>query len=169
MDLPRQTCDTDGFRAGVLSVVALRPERADQIPKLVKVAAQQRIGLNPISTGRNWGYGAVSPVKPGCAVLDLSDLCAIRVVDAEFGLVELEPGVTQGMLAEYLQAHNIDRMVPVRGGGPDCSLVGNALERGYGLTPTTDHFLGLTALQGGTVKSWGGKRSCSVGMKKFDR
>ncbi|MEL6105519.1 MAG: FAD-binding oxidoreductase [Planctomycetota bacterium] len=133
--------------SSIVPIAVLRPARAEQVQKIVGIAAEQQVAIYPISTGRNWGYGAASPVRDGCAVLDLSDLRQIRVIDDELGVLELEPGVTQGMLAEYLQRHGIDRMVPVHGGGPDCSLVGNALERGYGLTPTTDHFLALTSLQ----------------------
>ena len=38
-------------------------------------------------------------------------------------------------------------MVPVTGAGPTCSLVGNALERGYGITPYTDHFGAVTDIE----------------------
>ena len=33
------------------------------------------------------------------------------------------------------------------GAGPTCSLVGNALERGYGITPYTDHFAAVTDIE----------------------
>ncbi|MCG8652292.1 MAG: FAD-binding oxidoreductase, partial [Pirellulales bacterium] len=118
-----------------------------QVVQIVRIAAQHRIPLHPISTGRNWGYGASSPVMDGVVVLDLSDLCQIRMVDARLGIVSVQPGVTQGRLTEFLQAESFDWMVPVHGGGPSCSLLGNALERGYGLTPTTDHFAALTSLK----------------------
>ena len=39
-------------------------------------------------------------------------------------------------------------MVPVTGAGPDCSIVGNAIERGYGITHYTDHFGAVTAIKG---------------------
>jgi hypothetical protein len=38
-------------------------------------------------------------------------------------------------------------MVPVTGAGPHCSLLANALERGYGITPHADHFGAVTDLQ----------------------
>ena len=79
--------------------------------------------------------------------MDLSALQEIKIVDADLGIVSLQPGVTQGMLHDYLIAHKLPLMVPVHGGGPTCSLLGNALERGYGLTPTSDHFAGLTSLK----------------------
>ncbi|MEO1525538.1 MAG: FAD-binding oxidoreductase [Planctomycetota bacterium] len=142
----RRSCAANAIDSDVLPVAVLRPENVEQVQLVMKIASEHQQPIYPVSTGRNWGYGAASPVRPGCATLDLSDLCEIRVVDEELGIVELQPGVTQGMLADYLERQGIDRMVPVHGGGPDCSLIGNALERGYGLTPTTDHFLAVTAL-----------------------
>jgi hypothetical protein len=37
-------------------------------------------------------------------------------------------------------------LVPVTGAGPNCSLLGNALERGDGVVPHADHFGAVTAL-----------------------
>ena len=33
------------------------------------------------------------------------------------------------------------------GAGPTCSILGNALERGYGITPITDHFAAVTKIE----------------------
>jgi 4-cresol dehydrogenase (hydroxylating) flavoprotein subunit len=77
----------------------------------------------------------------------LSQLDRIVAVDADLGLVTVEPGVTQQKLAEFLDEHQLPFLVPVTGAGPDCSLVGNALERGYGITPYADHFGAVTALE----------------------
>ena len=38
-------------------------------------------------------------------------------------------------------------MVPVTGAGPECSLIGNVLERGYGITPHADHFGAMTDVE----------------------
>ncbi|GAB3036299.1 FAD-binding oxidoreductase [Bowmanella dokdonensis] len=65
----------------------------------------------------------------------------------ELGLITIEPGVTQQQLAEYLQQQGWDFMTPVTGAGPHCSVLANALERGYGITPRTDHFEAVTALK----------------------
>ncbi len=108
----------------------------------MRIAQRQGIAIYPISTGRNWGYGTSLPAQDDCVILDLSRLQKIHHFDAELGVVTLEPGVTQGMLAAYLYAGNHPFMVPVTGAGPQCSLVGNALERGYGITPHTDHWGG---------------------------
>src|SRR5512137_2406289 len=81
---------------------ALRPARAESIAEIVRIAREHGVPLYPISTGNNWGYGTALPVRDDCAILDLSDLRAIREFDPETGVVTLEPGVTQAMLADFL-------------------------------------------------------------------
>jgi 4-cresol dehydrogenase (hydroxylating) len=118
-----------------------------EVGAALEVARRHRVPLYPISTGKNWGYGGASPVRDDCVVLDLSGMNRIIEMDRELGLVTLEPGVTQAQLREYLDLHAPGFMVPTTGAGPNCSLVGNALERGYGITPHTDHFGAVTALE----------------------
>jgi len=103
--------------------------------------------LYPISTGNNWGYGSANPVKSECAILDLSGMTKISNYDAQLGVVTIEPGVTQGLLADFLKNEKDEFMTPVTGAGPQASILGNALERGYGLTPVADHFLSLMSLE----------------------
>ncbi len=126
---------------------ALRPRSVDDIVAILGVARQYAVPLYPISTGHNWGYGGSVPVSDGCVVLDLSGLDRIVDVDAEAGLITVEPGVTQRALHDFLEKNHLPFMVPVTGGGPACSLVGNALERGYGITPHADHTAAVTALE----------------------
>lgn len=125
----------------------LRIENAGLIPEVMRIACRHKVPVYPISTGRNWGYGTSLPARDDCVILDLSPLRRILHFDAELGVVTLEPGVTQGMLADFLAAGGHPFMVPVTGGGPQCSLLGNALERGYGITPHTDHFGAVTDLE----------------------
>jgi 4-cresol dehydrogenase (hydroxylating) len=61
--------------------------------------------------------------------------------------VTVEPGVTQQILYDYLERNRLAFLVPATGAGPHCSLVGNALERGYGITPYADHFSAVTAIE----------------------
>jgi len=125
---------------------AIRPADTDEVAAIVRVAAKHRIPLYPISTGRNWGYGSALPVADDCVVVDLSGLDRILDLDEELGLVTVQPGVTAGMLLDKLRERDLPWLVPVTGAGPHCSLLGNALERGYGITPHADHFGALTSL-----------------------
>lgn len=126
---------------------ALRISDAALLPQVMRTAQTHRIAVYPLSTGRNWGYGTAMPVKDGCVIIDLSALRRILHFDAELGVVTVEPGVTQEMLADFLDAGKFPYLVPVTGAGPTCSLMGNALERGYGITPHADHFGAVTDLE----------------------
>jgi 4-cresol dehydrogenase (hydroxylating) flavoprotein subunit len=137
------TCTTGVERS---IAAAVRPRTVEDVVAVVEIARRESVPLYPISTGHNWGYGSATPVVDGCAVLDLSRLNRIIGLDAELGLVTIEPGVTQQDLHNYLVRHGLPFLVPVTGGGPDCSLIGNALERGYGITPYADHFAAVTAI-----------------------
>ncbi|KQP23163.1 FAD-binding oxidoreductase [Pseudorhodoferax sp. Leaf267] len=118
-----------------------------EIPEVLRIAHAHRVPVYPISTGHNWGYGTALPARDGCVIVDLGRLQGILHFDAEFGVVTVEPGVTQGMLAKFLEAGNHPFLVPVTGAGPSCSLLANALERGYGVTPITDHFSAVTDIE----------------------
>ena len=126
---------------------AIKPARRDQVAGIVSIAARWRIPLYPISTGHNWGYGCAVPAQDGCVLLDLSALASITAFDPDLGIVTVEPGVTQEMLARFLETHQAPFLVPVTGAGPSASILGNALERGYGITPISDHFLAVQTLE----------------------
>jgi 4-cresol dehydrogenase (hydroxylating) flavoprotein subunit len=134
---------TTGLARSIPAV--LLPCNDDEVEKLVKIAAVHGVPLYPISTGRNWGYGCSLPVVDGCIVVDLSRLTALEV-DKDLGIATIGPGVTQQALWERLRDEGMRFMVPTTGAGPTTSVLGNALERGYGLTPFADHFGAVTSL-----------------------
>ncbi len=103
--------------------------------------------IHVFSKGNNWGYGCKTPHSNNALVIDLSDCKEIIHFDKYHGLITVEPGVTYGQLVEYLKNVGDEWIAPVHGGGPDCSVLGNCIERGYGITPETDHFGAVTSLQ----------------------
>ncbi len=137
--------DTGGAERRIAG--ALRILDSATLPAVMEIAQRHRAPVYPVSTGHNWGYGSSLPVRDDCTIVDLSGLRQILHFDAELGVVTVEPGVTQGMLADFLDRGGHDYMVPTTGAGPSCSLVGNALERGYGITPHTDHFGAVTDIE----------------------
>jgi FAD/FMN-containing dehydrogenase len=143
--LARYRASTTGVSQTVVAIV--RPASAGEVQAVVRVARALGVPIYPISKGHNWGYGEANPPRSGAIVVDLSRMNRIVAVDAELGTATVEPGVTQADLYRYLEEHRLDLLVPTHGGGPDCSLVGNALERGYGLTPHSDHFLAVRSLE----------------------
>lgn len=125
----------------------VEPVDVAQVQSLVRLAGECGVSLYPVSTGNNWGYGGAAPPRSDSVILDLHRLTAIDDRDMDLGVVAVEPGVTQQMLRDFLDERGYRYLVPVHGGGPKCSLLGNALERGYGITPHTDHFGAVTALE----------------------
>jgi 4-cresol dehydrogenase (hydroxylating) len=116
---------------------ALAPATVEEIRALVKVAAEHRIPLWPISRGKNLGYGGSAPALAGSVVLDLSRMKKIEVDEAN-GTVLVEPGVGFYDLYDHLQTKGIRLWlsVPANSWG---SVVGNALDRGVGYTPYGDN------------------------------
>ena len=118
-----------------------------EIIKHLDFVKSKKAHLYTFSRGNNWGYGAKTPITHNNYTLDLSSMNQILQFDPDLGLVTLEPGVSHGQLAEYLLAQGDEWICPVHGGGPSCSVVGNALERGFGITPIQDHFSAVQSLR----------------------
>ncbi len=137
--------DTTGAVRDIPAV--LIPHSTDEVVKIVKVASQYGLPLYPISTGKNWGYGTANPVTSGSIVVDLSMMKKISDYDPDLGIITLEPGVTQQMLCDFLTTNGNKFITPTTGAGPHVSILGNVMERGYGITPITDHFTSLMNLE----------------------
>ncbi len=146
-DTGRQTYEQNETCARRRVVAVLKPKSSVEVAEVVRIANQYRVPIYPVSTGKNWGYGGASPVADDCAVVDLSRMTSIVDFDDELGLVTVEPGVTQQQLYEFLRKRQARFLVPVTGAGPHCSLLANALERGYGVTPVADHFAAVTSIE----------------------
>jgi len=119
----------------------------EQVVAIVQIAGRHRVPIYAISTGHNWGYGSSLPAVDGCVIVDLSRMNRILAMDAEIGLITLEPGVTQRQLSDYLKSGGYNFFVPTTGAGPTASILGNALERGFGMTPERDHFTAVTSVR----------------------
>lgn len=137
--------DTTGAKRRIPA--ALLISNSASLSVIMQIATRYRVPVYPISTGRNWGYGTALPARDNCVLIDLGKLQKILHFDAELGVITLEPGVTQGMLADFLEKGKHPFLVPVTGAGPTTSLLANALERGYGVTPHVDHFGAVTDLE----------------------
>lgn len=108
------------------------PKGPEEVLAAIQMARREKAVLHPISCGKNWGFGSHLPVENSAVLLDLSQMQAIRRIDWEQDYVELEPGVTQGMLDDALAEHGRTHYFNVTGAGRQTSVIGNALERGIG-------------------------------------
>jgi len=125
----------------------LLPGGVEEIRRIVAIANRFNIRLYPISTGKNWGYGSANPVRDRNVILDLSRMNRILEVNKELAYAVIEPGVTQRQLHDKLTSGKTGLMMDPTGSGPACSVLGNALERGYGITPYGDHFAATCGME----------------------
>ncbi|MBV8476021.1 MAG: FAD-dependent oxidoreductase, partial [Acidobacteria bacterium] len=112
----------------------LRPANRNQVQECFRIANRFGTPLYPISSGKNWGYGSRVPPADGCSILDLSRLNRIIDFNEDLGSVTVEPGVTQRRLHQFLRERGSLLWMDATGSSPECSLIGNAMERGFGHT-----------------------------------
>jgi len=125
----------------------VRPESVEQVQEIVRIASAQQTHLYAISTGNNWGYGSAQPVRDDNVVVDLSRMNRIVDVNTELAYAVIEPGVTQGQLYRHLDQNRMPLWINPTGAGPNCSILGNTLERGFGIGPNGDHFLAQCGME----------------------
>jgi 4-cresol dehydrogenase (hydroxylating) len=125
---------------------AVRPGSVEEVAAVVTAAVEASVSLWTVSRGRNLAYGGAMPADPASYVLDLGRLNRVREVNVESGYVVVEPGVSFFDLYEHLRANDIPLMmsVPDLGWG---SLIGNALERGFGYSAHGEHGNYLAGLE----------------------
>jgi 4-cresol dehydrogenase (hydroxylating) flavoprotein subunit len=119
-------------------LAVLKPSSTEEVQSIVQMANTHNIPLYPVSTGRNWGYGSMAPTARGSFIVDLHDMNKIREVNKEIGYVIIEPGVTQEKLTMFL-GENCKEFIMDKTGTPAAtSILGNVLERGFGLRACRD-------------------------------
>lgn len=132
---------------GTVPLAVVWPGNLAELHTILDVARNFKLKLYPLSTGRNWGYGDACAVNDGQVILALSRMNRITAFDQELGYVVIEPGVTQGQLSAYLHEHGNRFWMDCTGAGPDTSLVGNIMERGFGHSPYGNRLLTVSGLE----------------------
>ncbi|MBB3219723.1 4-cresol dehydrogenase (hydroxylating) [Massilia umbonata] len=138
----------------------------------MRTATEYRLPIYPISAGRNWGYGDACALTDGHAIVDLSEMNRILEVDATLAYVVIEPGVTQQQLSQYLLRHDLPLWMDCTGAGPDTSLMGNILERGFGHSPYGNRFQNVASMElvladGDVVRTGFGHYDSSVNHRVY--
>lgn len=118
----------------------IQPENAVEVQAIMNIVAKHSLPWHAISCGKNWGYGDACAPDHGRLIVDLKRMNRILEVNEKLAYAVIEPGVTQGQLADHLKRMGSRLMLDVTGAGPDASVVGNTLQRGFGHTPYGDHF-----------------------------
>lgn len=127
--------------------VVVYPESAAQVQKIVTVAQELTIPIWTVSTGKNWGYGTKSAAYPGGITLVLERMKKIELVEEDLAYAVIEPGVTYRDLNRYLKVHKLALWSDSAGTTESASVIGNALDKGRGLTPYADHFGSLCGVE----------------------
>lgn len=125
----------------------LRPKSRDEVQECMRIADRNRIPVYVVSTGFNWGYGSRVPVTGGCVLMELRRMNRILDYNEQLAYVTVEPGVTQQQIIEFLEQNGSRLWIDATGSTPECSLVGNTMERGFGHTPYGDHFANSCGLE----------------------
>jgi 4-cresol dehydrogenase (hydroxylating) len=139
--------ETATFATSQRIPVILCPASVEEVREIVRIANLHGVALYPVSSGKNWGYGSRVPIASGCALVDLRRMNRITAFDDRLGCVTVQPGVTQSDLFGFLQTRGSKFWMDATGSSPDCSLIGNAMERGFGHTPYGDHFSNVCGLE----------------------
>ncbi|MCS7470827.1 FAD-binding oxidoreductase [Stieleria sp. ICT_E10.1] len=126
---------------------AVYPGTAEEVAEIFKLANDHKVPVWPVSQGKNWGYGSKSACYPGGITMILSRMNRIHEVNEDLCYAVIEPGVTYGQLNDHLKANHPSLWADSSGSTKDASVVGNALDRGRGVTPYADHFGALCGME----------------------
>ena len=135
-----RAAETATFGTSVTVPAIVRPGNREQVQQVLRIANQWRIPVYPVSGGSNWGYGSRVPSADGSVLLDLARMNRILDFSEDLAYITVEPGVTQQQVYDFLQERKSGLWMDATGASPQASLVGNAVERGFGHTPYGDHF-----------------------------
>ncbi len=145
-ELKRRTRNTLGLERRALGIIC--PETEEQVQAIVRAANHHRFSIYAYSTAKNIGYGERLPVTDDNLIVDLGRMNKIVQLDSELGFVDVQPGVTQGQLSDYVRAREIPFFIDATGAGRDSSIVGNSAEGGFGTTPRGNKRKEITCVRG---------------------
>jgi 4-cresol dehydrogenase (hydroxylating) len=118
---------------------AVYPLTAQAVSDVVKIANEFDVPLWPVSTGKNYGYGEKTACYPGGITMILERMTNL-VINEALGYAVIEPGVTYKQLNDALKQNGSAYWADCAGTTQYASVLGNALDKGRGLTPYADHF-----------------------------
>ena len=137
------------------------PTNIEEVSTVVRLANEFRVPVWPVSKGRNWGYGSATPEMDNTVMVHLERMNRICEVNEDLAYAVIEPGVTYRQLKEHLVRSGSRLWCDCTDGPPEGSVLGNALERGMGVTHYADHFGTLCGLEvvladGSVIRTGGG-------------
>ena len=129
-----------------LPALVVYPRTAAEVQAVLRCAGDADVPVWPVSTGKNWGYGERSAVYDGGITMILERMNRIVEVNEQLGYAVIEPGVSYRQLNEHLKTTGSRLWSDCAGTTQYASVIGNALDKGRGLTPMADHFGALCGM-----------------------
>jgi 4-cresol dehydrogenase (hydroxylating) len=116
----------------------LMPASVEEVREVVRIAGRHRVPLWTNSMGKNNAYGGGAPRARGSVVVSLRRMNRILEINEELAYAVVEPGVSFFDLCAELRRRGsaLWASIPDLGWG---SVVGNALDHGFGYLPEGDH------------------------------
>ncbi|SPO07715.1 related to 4-cresol dehydrogenase flavoprotein subunit [Cephalotrichum gorgonifer] len=135
---PYAELQDEGEQAKRGTAATLYATTVEHIQAILKICNEHKIPLWTVSRGRNLGYGGPAARVKGSIILDLQRMNKILDVNDKYSYYTVEPGVTFFDIYRAIREKNANIWCscPALGWG---SIVGNALDRGWGYTPAGDH------------------------------
>jgi 4-cresol dehydrogenase (hydroxylating) len=125
--------------------VAVFPYEREAVQAVVRVAREFGVPVWPVSTGKNFGYGEKTACYPGGITMVLDRMTGLEI-NEKLGYAEIEPGVTYKQLNDELKTKGFPYWADTAGTTQYASVLGNALDKGRGLTPYADHFANICGM-----------------------
>jgi len=120
--------------------VVVYPRTVAQVQAVVQAAAVAQVPIWPVSTGKNFGYAEKTALYDAGITMVLERMNRIWHVDEQLGYAVIEPGVTYEQINDHLKRTGSRLWADTAGTTKHASVLGNALDKGRGLTPMADHF-----------------------------
>lgn len=124
----------------------VQPANVAGVQAVLRIASAHGLHVWTSSMGRNYGYGGSAPVENGAIIINLRRMNRIIEIDEEKGYAVVEPGVSFADLYAEVQRRGLalHMSVPDLGWG---SIIGNALEHGWGYTRHGEHASALCGME----------------------
>jgi FAD/FMN-containing dehydrogenase len=103
----------ESFAPATMPRAVVRPRTAEEVQRIVRLAAESRTPLVPVSSGPPHFRGDTVPGEGGAVVVDLSAMRGIPRVDRRNRVAIVEPGVTFGELIPALAAEGLAPYLPL--------------------------------------------------------
>lgn len=122
------------FVSTIKPAFVVKPQTADAVQELIKLANETKTPLVPVSSGAPHFRGDTVPSVGGAVIIDLSGMKKIFTVDRQRRVAMVEPGVTFGELIPAAQMEGIRLNMPLLP-RKSKTIVGSLLEREPVLMP----------------------------------